>query len=234
MKNKTTALVKTKTKPLQLPPNSDQLTDKEKEHLEELETQIADNFKSAFTLAAALAEIRDNKLYREDYKTFGAYCKKRWDYSRSYCERLADMNGVLVDLKKYEDNEVFPRNELQARVFVPLNKEQRIELLKTAQEKSKAGNTTAAELMQYKIELFPALKEKKAESATTRDPVIDVKATVIPMPAIPSVIKIVASASEVLEGLVDDGCDDNELAENLREFIKLAEPLVKWQKANLN
>ena len=199
----------------------------------ELETQIDDNFKGAFTLAAALAEIREKRLYREDYKTFEEYCKTRWDYSRSYCERLADTNSVLIDLKGYEDNEMYPRNELQARVFVPLNKDQRIKLLKTAHEKSKTDNTTAAELAKYRRELFPDLCGKTAKSGIAKGPVVEVKASVQKVPAIPSIAKVVASAKDLLGVLEDSENDDNEFGENLREFIKLAEPVVEWQKANL-
>jgi hypothetical protein len=232
MKNNTTALVKTERRPPHSPPDSSQLTDEEKDHLEELETQISENFKSAFTLAAALAEIREKKLYREDYKTFEEYCRRRWDYSRSYCERLADMNSVLVDLKEYEEHEVYPRNELQARVFVPLKKEQRIKLFKTVLEESDTDRTTASEFAKFRKQLFPGSFGTGTKTTPAKDGAKDIKTSAHTMPALPSIIKIVESAKDVLEGLIDEGCEDKELLGDLRKFIKLAEPLVKWQEAN--
>jgi hypothetical protein len=233
MKNNMTALVKTKEKALPVPPNTSDLTDKEQDHLEHLEAKIEANFKSAFEMAAALAEIRAKRLYRQNYSTFEEYCKVRWDYSRSYCERLAAMHEVLVDLKGFEDNEVFPRNELQARMFVPLNKDQRIKLLKTVQEQSTADNNTAAELIKYRKQLFPEPIKKEATSGKSKEAVIDVKASISPMPSVPSVIKLVASAKSVLDGLAEKGRDEDKFAEDLREFLTQADPLVKWQKANL-
>jgi hypothetical protein len=233
MKDNTTALVKTERRPLHSPPDSSQLTDEEKGHLEELEDRISENFKSAFTLAAALAEIREKKLYREDYKSFEEYCKRRWDYSRSYCERLADMNSVLVDLKEYEETEVYPRNESQARVFVPLRKEQRIELLKTVLAKSETDTTTASELAKFRKSLFGQSFGDMAKKANEKTKVSDVVTTAQPVPPLPSIIKIVESAKDVLEGLIDEACEDKELLGDLRHFIKLAEPLVKWQEAYL-
>jgi hypothetical protein len=233
MKNTTTVLVRVKGKPVDTPPTTTSLTDEEHDNLEQLETQIADNVKSAFTLAAALAEIREKKLYRENYKTFEEYCKQRWDYSRSYCERLADMNDVLVDLKEYEDHQVFPRNELQARVFVPLEKEQRITLFKTVLAESETDRTTASEFTKYRKKLFPCSFGAEAKKPKTKPKMKDVDTTVHSIPAIPSIIKIVDSANEVLEGLLDEESDNKELLGDLRKFIKLAEPLVEWQKANL-
>ena len=96
--------------------------------LEKLEIIITDNFQSGFKLAAALAQIRDQELYLPEYKTFEEYGKKRWGYSRSYCHRLCDVNGVLTDLSELPVTVITPKNEAQARIYVNLEKDERIQL----------------------------------------------------------------------------------------------------------
>lgn len=232
MKNITSKSVEVKGTPNHsTTPNPEPLTDEQHEKLQELEDQIDENLSSSFKLAAALAQIRDEKLYRENFDTFEEYCKTRWDYSRSYCARLANMHGVVTDLKKYEGNQVFPSNELQARVFVPLKKDQRIKLLETVFKESKTDRTTAAELAKYRKQLWPEQFTAKTKS---KDAAIDVESSVVPEPEVPSIIATVAAAKDVLDTLVSEESDDCTLGNNLREFLKLSAPVVEWEKAKLN
>ena len=215
-------------------PATKTLTTEQQDKFQELEEQIAENLLSSFKLAAALAQIRDEKLYRENYKTFEEYCKKRWEYSRSYCARLADMHGVLTDLKEYEDVQTYPRNELQARVFVPLRKDQRIKLLKTVLNESKTDGNTASEFAKYRKQLWPDQFGAKSKLAKTKDEVIDVKSSVVTMPAIPVISEVVDSAEEVLKCLESKNNKAEPLAIHLRKFIKQAKPVVQWEKVNNN
>ena len=232
MKNITSKSVEVKGAPNHpTTPNPEPLTDEQHDKFQKLEEQITDNLLSSFKLAAALAQILDERLYRENFDTFEEYCKKRWDYSRSYCARLAKMHGVLTDLKKYEDNQVFPSNELQARVFVPLKKDQRIKLLETVFKDSKTDRTTAAELAKYRKQLWPEQFTAKPKS---KNAAIDVESSVVPASEVPSIIKAVDAANELLNTLVADEYDDSALGKNLREFLKQSAPVVEWEKAKLN
>jgi len=215
-------------------PDLKTLTPEQEDRFQELEEQIAENLLSSFKLAAALAQIRDDKLYRDLYDTFEEYCKKRWEYSRSYCARLADMHGVLTDLKEYEDNEIFPRNELQARVFVPLNKDQRIKLLKTVFAESKTEGTTASEFAKYRKQLWPDKSAPESKLAKTNADVIDVESSVVTMPLIPNISEVVDAAEEVLKCLESKNNKAEPLAIHLRKFIKQAKPVVQWEKVNNN
>ena len=232
MKNITSKSVEVKGEPNHsTTPDPEPLTDEQHDKFQELEDQISDNLSSSFKLAAALAQIRDERLYREDYETFEEYCKKRWDYSRSYCARLADMHGVLTDLKKYEGNQAYPRNELQARVFVPLKKDQRIKLIETVFNESKTDTTTAAEFTKYRKQLWPGKPTAKPKA---KDTAIDVESSVESVPEVPSIIATVAAAKDVLDTLVSEESDDCTLGNNLREFLKQSAPVVEWEKAKLN
>jgi len=48
-----------------------------------------DGFDGSFIeVGTTLAEIRDSKLYREQYTTFNAYCKERWGWGRAHAYRM--------------------------------------------------------------------------------------------------------------------------------------------------
>jgi hypothetical protein len=46
-------------------------------------------------VAMALTTIRDRRLYRDSHKTFGAYCRRKWDYKKSHVCRLIAAAQVL-------------------------------------------------------------------------------------------------------------------------------------------
>lgn len=224
MNNDTTkAVVKAGKSDLATTPDTAPLTPEQEKRFEALETQIEENYLSGFKLAAALAEIRDKRLYRANYKTFEKYCKERWEYSRSYCERLADMDGVLKDLKDFEKTPSFPKNELQARVFVPLDTDQRIKLIESVEKDTEADNTTASLFIKYRNQLFPSQSVTKPKPVKSKVTVTDVESSTAPTPA--DMKKLVAAAEVILKRLgASKEPDEKELAGYLRDFIKLAQP----------
>lgn len=122
-----------------------------------------------------------------------------------------------------------PRNELQARVFVSLDKEQRITLIKAVKADLAHDYTTAKDYARLKKQLFPNLcvvKPAKPKPTT----VIDVKATTVLEPTIPNISNVVNASEELLEKLDDNEEGDGILAEELRAFLKLAEPVLEYQK----
>jgi hypothetical protein len=58
------------------------LTAREKHDLVKAERTIAKGLKSFLAVGMALKEIRDKRLYRQQYDTFEEYCIRRWDFSR--------------------------------------------------------------------------------------------------------------------------------------------------------
>nr|NJM04895.1 hypothetical protein [Desulfobacula sp.] len=63
------------------------LTDEEKSLFGACEQAIEADLKGFLAVGRALADIRDNRLYRETHKAFQKYCKDRWDISRAYADR---------------------------------------------------------------------------------------------------------------------------------------------------
>lgn len=60
----------------------------ERARLAELEAVVERGMDTFIEVGIALAEIRDARLYREQFVTFEAYCRERWGFSRSRGYRL--------------------------------------------------------------------------------------------------------------------------------------------------
>jgi hypothetical protein len=73
---------------------------------------------------SALKEIRDQRLYREDHKTFEHYLKWKWGLERAHAYRLIDASGVKEDLSPIGDknsrvDEIKTEGQLRELVSVP-------------------------------------------------------------------------------------------------------------------
>ena len=67
----------------------------------------------------ALAEIRDSRLYREEFETFEGYCRGRWDMSIRHSQRLMLSAGVIESLQTRPIGRI-PANEAQVRPLTQL------------------------------------------------------------------------------------------------------------------
>lgn len=65
--------------------------------LAELETVIERGQQTFVEVGNALAEIRDQRLYKETHATFEAYCRERWGFGRNYANKqIAAAHGVAA------------------------------------------------------------------------------------------------------------------------------------------
>lgn len=94
--------------------------------LKQHEEIIADGMKSFLYVGQSLMAIRDQKLYADDYETFEAYCKGRWNLAKSHAYRMIDAADVVADLSPIggrfaksakADAAPMPTNERQARAL---------------------------------------------------------------------------------------------------------------------
>ena len=70
----------------------------ERRSLENLEKVIESGVESFLATGSALKEIRDQRLYREGFKTFEAYVKARWEFQKSYADKLIGSLEVKQNL----------------------------------------------------------------------------------------------------------------------------------------
>ena len=75
--------------------------------LENAECSIADNIesvrKAGDIVGRALAMIRDEKLYREEFFTFEEYCQARWGFTRQRASQLIGFVAIKDDCKPLVD-----------------------------------------------------------------------------------------------------------------------------------
>lgn len=93
-----------------------------KDRLTQLETVIERSLQSFIEVGSALLEIRDSKLYRSQYDTFEAYCRDRWQMSRSYAHRLTEAATVVNNLLPIGN--IQPTRESQVRPLTKLKAEE--------------------------------------------------------------------------------------------------------------
>lgn len=119
------------------------LTVIEKKNLAELERKLEDLKKVAektfYEMGCALAEIRDNRYYRETHDTFEHYCQERWGFERNYANKIIRSSEVVDNL-----GTTVPKN-ISERAVRPLTKlpaERQKEVFQTAIETAPNGKLT--------------------------------------------------------------------------------------------
>lgn len=83
------------------------------QELEACEEVIERGLKTFVEVGNALAKIREEKLYRQEYSTFENYCRDRWDFTQQYATslvRAATLTETIVS-----KGLPAPTNEGQAR-----------------------------------------------------------------------------------------------------------------------
>jgi uncharacterized protein YdeI (YjbR/CyaY-like superfamily) len=104
-------------------PRTQEITATEAERLKELETVIRTGLESFLRVGAALAEIKESRLYRATHPNFPEYCRDRWGMGKSRAYQLIDATAVVGTLRS--STETMPENERQARPLKALPEEQR-------------------------------------------------------------------------------------------------------------
>jgi hypothetical protein len=136
------------------------LSVEEAERLHQCRTVVKTSVRRSYVeVGAALTEIRDRKLYRQDYATFETCCQAEFSMSRPQAYRLIDafhvasnlspMGDILSspeDLAPLFDNGDIPHSERVARSLTKLDPEQQRDAWNLARAASE--NPTAAQVEQ--------------------------------------------------------------------------------------
>lgn len=85
-------------------------------------------------------EIRDSRLYRQQFPTFEAYCRERWGLSRFYAHRIIDAAEVANNLLPIGN---IPQTESQARPLTRLEPEVQKEVWRDVVKTTPAEQITA-------------------------------------------------------------------------------------------
>jgi hypothetical protein len=105
------------------------LTLAEISRLGELEAVVETGLTVFVKVGNALLEIRDSRLYRQQFPTFEAYCKERWGLKQSRAYQLLDAAVVVGNLQSSTIVEL-PKTESQARPLTRLEPEVQREVMR--------------------------------------------------------------------------------------------------------
>src|SRR5262249_14836463 len=80
------------------PDSTAPLSSAQRARLHELERVVEKGLDSFLACGKALMEVRDQKLFRENYDTFEQYCRERWGLSRSRGQEIIRSTVVAQNL----------------------------------------------------------------------------------------------------------------------------------------
>jgi hypothetical protein len=156
MKTETTVM----EKPVSAVAEKTQLTSHEKQILAECEQQIQRHFETFKQAGSALLQIRELRLYRENYVSFDEYCRAKWDMTKTSANRLIAASKVSEDLAKTLPNahEVLEHlTESAVRPLTLLDSKQRAKVMKrVVKETPTSRSITASVITQVAKELVPS------------------------------------------------------------------------------
>lgn len=118
------------------------LTVAEADLLAMCEDTISRGLRSFIETGNALADVRDNRLYRADFATFEDYCAERWQISRPRAYELMSAASVVSEISDKIDVPP-PTNDAQARELAKLPEADRAEVW-TKTHEATGGKPTAA------------------------------------------------------------------------------------------
>ena len=138
------------------------LTEAELLELGSLEATVERGLRAFWEIGQALRQIRDKRLYRQDYPTFEEYCITRWEMSRRSAYQL--INAAIVVENVRNCAQILPLNEAQARPLTTLEPPQQQEAWTKAVSTAPSGKVTASHVAQVAREYQQPRARSSAKS----------------------------------------------------------------------
>lgn len=140
-----------------------EMTVSEQSRLDELELAIDGGLQSFMEVGAALAEIREKRLYRSQHRSFEQYCQDRWDFTASRGRQLMAAVQAIASLPEGAPK---PANAAQATALADVDPEQRAEVWERATREADDGGrpVTAADVRRAAEPVAPAREKTLGEA----------------------------------------------------------------------
>jgi len=119
------------------------LSPKESTRLEKCEAVIERGLQTFVEVGNALLEIRNSRLYRQEFDTFEDYCRERWQMSYRRAAQLMDAAEIVSNLNNCSET---PTHESQVRPLTKLEPEEQREAWNEAVKDSPNGKPTAKDV----------------------------------------------------------------------------------------
>lgn len=140
------------------------LNSAEKQELKRCETVIKRGWDTFVEVGRALAKIQRDRLYREHFRSFEAYCRDRWQYGKSHAHRLIGAAEVVEHLSPIGDDMPLPINEAQVRPLIGLSHEDQVKAWKAAVDDARGKKVTAL-IVRRAAERFSRVGATRAKKA---------------------------------------------------------------------
>lgn len=135
------------------------LTEAESLALTDLEGIIEAGLQTFVEVGAALARIRERRLYRTTHETFEAYCQERWGWSRQRASQLIGAHEVVAELSTTVDTGDLTERHVRALRDVPA--EQRATVLEKARaDAASEGKPVTAERIRETAHKYTPMKQR--------------------------------------------------------------------------
>lgn len=153
------------------------LSSEEKLNLNTYEEIIEKGLKTFIEVGNALFEIKNNKLYRESFTTFEAYCKDRWQLKRQRAYELMGAAEIVHQLSENNLSEIsdktnlLPSKESHANALAQIPVTLRFQVWRGVVEESlNTGKAITAKMITEQTELLASnLKEAQTPSEPTEE-----------------------------------------------------------------
>jgi len=142
------------------------LTQADTARLKELESVIERGRKTFIEVGYALAEIRDQRLYRQTHATFEAYCAEQWGWTRQRSYQLMNAATVVKLLPAGMSTRV--DNEATARELAKLEPKEREKVLLAIEQRGE--RVTPAAIRAVVKEEQPAKPEPDSDDDRSQAP----------------------------------------------------------------
>jgi hypothetical protein len=145
------------------------LSTNEQQQLSELESIIETGLQTFIQVGAALATIRDSRLYRAEYPTFESYCDERWGLARRRAYQLMDAATAAQNVQNFTQTAPAIESHAAALAALPspdLQREAWQEATRRAQE---AGTRLTAALVKTVVSgMLPSQSSQVASNGTAQ------------------------------------------------------------------
>lgn len=147
------------------------LSSEEKLNLTTYEEIIEKGLKTFIEVGNALFEIKNNKLYRESFTTFEAYCKERWQLKRQRAYELMGAAEIVNQLSEISDKtNLLPTKESHANALAQIPVTLRFQVWRGVVEESlNTGRAITAKMITDQTELLVNSFKESSKEPTEED-----------------------------------------------------------------
>ncbi len=126
----------------------------EQSKLSQLEEVIERNLQTFYEVGNALLQIRDERLYRQNYPNFDEYCRAKWGMSRIHAHRMIEAAEVQKDVLPIGN---IPSESVARPLVTIKTPERRAEVYQEAVSTAPGGKVTARHVK----DVVEKMEEKK-------------------------------------------------------------------------